>query len=169
MSENPHAELERRHKTAANTVIGLLVATILFSIVAFLGKGYFRQEQNPLLEMAVRITILIFGLGAVALRRTRFAAMRLQDIASLSGPSGLLQTLEKTTLQVALLGSVIAVIGFISTVMTSNDFYTYGAGLVSVAVLLYAYPTLRSWDRTLKQFASENDETSEKTASSQDS
>jgi hypothetical protein len=82
--------------------------------------------------------------------------MRLQDIAALNGASGLLQTLEKTTLQVALLGSVIAVIGFVATVLTGNDFYTYGAGLVSFAVLLYVYPTRKSWVRTLRQFSSEN-------------
>ncbi|HEY7783594.1 MAG TPA: hypothetical protein VIB00_02660 [Pyrinomonadaceae bacterium] len=157
MSENVQTELTRRHKTAANTVIVLIIATAFLALVALLGKGYFRQSQNNSLDIAVRITILIFGLGAVALRRTRFSAMRLQDIAGLSGPSGLLQTLEKTTLQIAFLGSVIAVIGFVATVLTGNDFYTYGACLVALAVLVYVYPTRKSWDRTMRQFAPDND------------
>jgi peptidoglycan/LPS O-acetylase OafA/YrhL len=161
VSENIQTELTRRHKTAANTVIVLIVATALLSLVAFLGKGYFRHSQNPSLDIAVRITILIFGLGAVVLRRTRFAAMRLQDITALNGPTGLLQTLEKTTLQIALLGSVIAVIGFVATLLTGNDFYTYGACLVGLAVLLYVYPTRKSWDRTMRQFGTENDQNSE--------
>lgn len=151
------AELLRRQKATATTIVGLIVGTILLSIVAAVGKRFFRHDQNPLLDIGLRITILIFGLGAVALRRTKFATMRLQDIADLRGASGLLVTLEKTTLQVALLGSAIAVIGFVATVITANDFYSYGAGIVAVAVLLYAYPTKKSWQKALLQFTGESD------------
>lgn len=147
------SELRRRHKAAATTVLGLLVASILLAIIAYLSKRFLRQQNNPALDIALRITILIFGLGSVALRRTRFSTMRLQDIGALAGPSGLLRTLEKTTLQVALLGAAISAMGFVATLMTGNDFYTYGATLVAVAVLLYCFPTQTSWRRTLEQFA----------------
>ncbi|HKZ80814.1 MAG TPA: hypothetical protein VJ124_21255 [Pyrinomonadaceae bacterium] len=149
------AELFRRHRATATTVAGLLIAVVLLSVVARLGKGFLRHQNNPPLDIALRITILVFGLGSVALRRTKFAAMRLQDIAALQGATGLLQTLEKTTLQVALLGAVIAAMGFVATLLTGNDFYTYGAGLVAVAVLLYCYPFRTSWQRTLQQFTPE--------------
>jgi hypothetical protein len=165
LSDGIQAELIRRQKAASKTIIGLSVATVLLSVVAYLGKRFFRQELNPLLDVGLRITILIFGLGAVALRRTKFAAMRLQDIAALNGPSGLLRTLEKTTLQVALLGSAIAVIGFVASLMTGNDFYTYGAGLVALAVLLYSYPTRTAWQRTLRQFAPDADAVPQNNAS----
>ncbi len=147
------AELQRRHKAAATTVAGLLVASVLLAIVAYLSKPYLTQQNNPSLDIALRITILIFGLGSVALRRTRFSTLRLQDIGGLAGASGLLRTLEKTTLQVALLGAAIALMGFVSTLVTGNDFYTYGATLVAVAVLLYCYPTRSSWRKALQQFA----------------
>ena len=153
ITENIQAELIRRHKAAWTTVVGLLIATILLSIVAFLCRSFLRQQQNPPLDIALRIVILSFGLGSIALRRTRFAAMRLQDIGGLRGASGLLSTLEKTTLQLAFLGAAIAAVGLIATLLTGNDSYTYGAGLVAVAVLLYCYPTRTSWQRTLQQFA----------------
>jgi len=35
-SPEAQAELTRRHKSAATTVVGLLVATVLLSVVAFL-------------------------------------------------------------------------------------------------------------------------------------
>jgi hypothetical protein len=148
-----HSELVRRHKAASITVIALLVTTILLSVVTFLSKGFLRQQNNPTLDIALRITILIFGLGSVALRRTRFAAMRLQDIGALQGASGLVRILETTTLQVARLGAAIAFMGFVATLVTGNDFYAYGAGLVATAVLLYCYPTRNSWQRTVQQFA----------------
>ena len=153
ITENVLSELLRRHKAASTTVVGLMIATILLSIVAFLARSFLTQQQNPLLDIALRIVILSFGLGSIALRRTRFATMRLQDIGALSGASGLLSTLEKTTLEVAFLGAAIAAVGLIATVLTGNDYYTYGAGLVAVAVLLYCYPTRTSWNRTLQEFA----------------
>ena len=146
------SELDRRHKATRTTVISLLFGVALLCVLAYVSKRFLIPKNNPSLDIAVRITILIFGLGAVALRRTKFATMRLQDIGALKGASGLLITLQRTTLQVAGLGIVIALVGFIATMATANDFYAYGAGLVAVAVLLYCYPTRTSWERTLLRF-----------------
>lgn len=146
------SELDQRHKATRTTVISLLLGVVLLCVLAYVSKRFLIPKNNPSLDIAVRITILIFGLGAVALRRTKFAAMRLQDIGALKGASGLLITLQRTTLLVAGLGTVIALVGFIATLMTANDFYAYGASLVAVAVLLYCYPTRTSWERALLRF-----------------
>ena len=151
-SPEAQAELARRHKAAATTVLGLLVATILLSVLAFLGKPYFTVRDNPPLYFAVRIIILMFGLGSVVWRRTKFQPMRLQDIVGLAGVSGLLKTLEKTTIQIALFGAAIAATGFIATLMTGDDGYSYLAGAVAVIVLIYCYPTKSSWLRALYRF-----------------
>jgi hypothetical protein len=151
-------ELARHHKAASTTIVGLIVATILLSVVAFLGKAYFRQQPNIILDMTFRITVLIFGLGSVALRRTKFSAMRLKDIGALEGASGLLRTLERTTLKIALIGAAVAAIGFVATLMTGDASYTYIAVIVAIAVLLYGYPTLTSWQRILRLFAADLDE-----------
>ena len=145
-------EVGRRHKATRTTVVSLLIGVVLLCVLAYVSKRFLIPRNNPSLDIAVRITILIFGLGAVALRRTKFSAMRLQDIGALKGASGLLITLQRTTLQVAALGTLIALVGFIATLMTANDFYAYGAGLVAVAVLLYCYPTRTSWERALLRF-----------------
>jgi len=128
------------------------VATVLLSVLAFLAKPYFTEKPNVVLDMAVRIVILVLGLGAVVWRRTKFQTMRLEDIAGLAGVSGLLKTLEKTTIQLALLGAAIAIIGFIATLMTGNERYTYWAGAISVIVFVYCYPTKQSWLRALYRF-----------------
>lgn len=152
-SPEAQAELARRHKSASTTVLGLLVATILLSIVAFLARPYLTDKPNIVLDMAVRLLILFLGLGAVVWRRTKFQPMRLQDIFGLGGVTGLLKTLEKTTLQLALLGAGIALIGFIATLLTGNDRYTYWAGAIAVIVFIYCYPTKQSWLRALYRFA----------------
>lgn len=146
-------ELERRHKATVTTVRVLLILTVLLSVIAFLIKGSLPPRNNPSLDIAVRIIILVFGLGAITLRRTKFATMRLQDIGALKGASGLLITFQRTTLQDAFLGAIIALVGFVATLLTANPFYTYGAGLVAVAVLLYCYPVRSSWEKAIKRFA----------------
>ena len=146
-------ELERRHKATSTTIRVLIIIVILFSAIAFFINRSLPPRPNPSLDIAVRITILIFGLGAMALRRTRFTTMRLQDIGALKGATGLLITLQRTTLQVAALAAIIAVVGFVATLITANAFYSYGAGLVALAVLLYCYPVRNSWDKAIKRFA----------------
>ncbi|HSE31634.1 MAG TPA: hypothetical protein VLA93_08650 [Pyrinomonadaceae bacterium] len=152
-TENWQVELTRRHKAAATTVAGLIVGTVLLSVVAYLGRDYFRQQPNPSLDIASRITILILGLGSIAWRRTKFTTLRLQDIGALQGAPGLIRTIEKTTLQLALIAAAIVVIGFITTLLTGNEYYTYTGGAVGLVVLLYCYPTKRSWLKAVQRFA----------------
>ena len=159
-SPDIQAELTRRHKYASTTVMSLLVATILLSIIAFLGRPYYTQRPNTVLDMAVRLVVLFLGLGAVVWRRNKFQAMRLQDIVGLQGASGLLKTLENTTLQLALLGIGITIVGFMATVVTGNDWYTYWASAVALVVLVYCYPTKSSWSRALNRFSSEDSQDS---------
>lgn len=146
------AELVRRHRTTVLIVRCLLFLTVIFALIGFLAKNLFRHQDNPSLDIALRISILIFGLGSVVLRRTRFSTMRLTDIAGGKGASALLKALQNTTLQVAGLGGAIALIGFAATIISGNTFYTYGAGLVGFFVLLYCYPTSTSWQHALQKF-----------------
>ena len=146
-------ELSRRHKASATTVAGLIVAVILLGVVAYLSRSYLTPRPNPTLDMATKIVILFFGIGSIVWRRTKFAAMRLHDIGGLQGPSGLLRTLETTTIQIALIGAAIVTIGFICTLLTGDDSYTYQGGAVALVVLLYAFPTKSSWNRVIKSFS----------------
>jgi intracellular septation protein A len=147
------AELLRRHKSTATTVLSLVVAVVLVCVLAFVSQKFLTQRPNASLDMGVRISILIFGLGAIALRRTRFAKMRLQDIAALQGASGLISTLQKTTFLVAMIGAAVALIGFAATLMSGAAIYTYQAGVVAAAVLFYGYPMRATWTQAVKQYA----------------
>jgi len=105
-------------------------------VLAFVSQKFLTLRGGSSLDIAVRISILIFGLGAIALRRTQFAKMRLQDIAALQGASGLLITLQRTTMRVAMIGMLIALLVFVATLVSGIPVYTYQAGVVAVAVLL---------------------------------
>lgn len=157
VSASVDAELTRRHKTASTTVLSLLVAVILLCVLAFVSQKFLTPRDNPPLDIAMRVSIVIFGFGAIALRRTKFAKMRLQDIAALQGPSGLIITLQRTTLLVAAIGMAIAVIGFISTLVIGTALYMYLAGVVAAAILLYGYPVRSAWKQAVLRFSPSDD------------
>ena len=140
-------------------MLSLLVAVVLLCILAFVSERFLTPRSNPPLDIAVRITILIFGLGAIVLRRTRLAKMRLQDITAIRGPVGLIITLQRTTLLISFVAIAIALIGFTATLMTAAPAYTLLAGIVAIAVLLYAYPVRVSWEQALRQYGPDETDT----------
>jgi hypothetical protein len=149
-SESIQAELARRHRTAAMIVGALLGLTIALIGIAFAASESLHRPGDPSLAMALWIAILIFGLGSFVLRRTRLQGMRLQDIAALRGLSGLLATLQGTTIQVAFIGGAIALMGFVVMIMTGNKYDMLRAGGVAIIVLLYSYPQRASWQRVVR-------------------
>jgi len=157
-TQDAQTELARKQKSAATTVLGLIVATILLSVVAYLGQPYFNQQDSRPIDWAFLILVLILGLGAVRWRRTKFNPTRLQDIAGIDGASGLIRTFEKTTLQLAFFAAGIAVIGFVATVMTGQEFYTYRATAVAILLLAYSYPTKGSWIRAVERYTATPEE-----------
>jgi hypothetical protein len=152
-SMNIHNELVTRHQATVKTSVSILIGVVLMCVLAYVSQKFLTYRPNPPLDVAVRITILVFGLGAIAVRRSRFAQMRLQDIGALQGASGLLVTLQRTTVLVALIGASIAFIGFAATLATGVATYTYLAGVVAVAVLLYGYPIRNAWQQAVRRFA----------------
>jgi membrane protein implicated in regulation of membrane protease activity len=154
LSADVQAELIRRHKSTATTVLSLLVAVVLLTVLALVGQKFLRQRDSLSLDMAFRIIVPILGLGAIPLRRTRLAKMRLQDIAAIRGVSGLLATLQKTALLMAMIGIAVALIGFASTLITGQVWYMYTAAVVAAAILLfYGYPLRPSWEQAVQQYS----------------
>jgi len=148
-------ELSRRHRTATILVLGFLLLDIVLLAIAYVAADRLYRPRDPSISMALWIAILIFGLGAFVMRRTKFAAMRLKDIAALKGMSGLLKTLFDTTVQVACIGGAIGLMGFMLVILSGDWTFTLRAVGVSVIVLIYAYPFRSAWERVARQLASE--------------
>ena len=130
-------------------VAAFFVLTVILIAIAFLAINVIARVGYTKLPSALWIAILIFGLGAFVFRRTKFNPMRLQDIAGVRGASGLLQTLESTTIQVACLAGAIALLGFVITIFTGNEYDMLRAGGVAMIVLIYCYPSRSSWERVM--------------------
>jgi hypothetical protein len=63
--------------------------------------------------------------------------------------SGLLDTLQGTTIQIAFIGGAIALMGFIMSMLTGEPFDMLRAGGVALVVLLYCYPRKSAWQRVV--------------------
>jgi len=154
-SDNLQSELIRRHSRARLVVVGFLVLDVALVAIAFFAANSIYRPGDPVIIMPLWIAILVFGLGAFVLRRTKFMAMRLKDIAAVKGASGLLKTLQDTTIQVASIGGAIALMGFVITIRTKDWTDMLRAGGVAAIVLIYCYPFRSAWQRAVIQLAPE--------------
>ena len=134
-------------------VVGFLALDLVLLLLAYFAAEKLFRPNDPSLIMGLWIAILVFGLGAFVLRRTRFATMRLKDIAALKGMSGLLKSLHDTTIQIAFIGGAIALLGFIVTILTGDWTSMLRAAGVSAIVLVYGYPFRSAWERVARQLS----------------
>jgi hypothetical protein len=152
-SAQVYDELSRRHRTATLAVLFCFVLDILLLVIAYFAAERIFRPADPKIAMGLWIAILICGLGVFALRRTRFSAMRLKDIAAVKGVSALLKTLQGTTIQVASIAAAIALMGFIITILEGDWTHMLRAAGVSVIVLFYCYPFKNAWQRAVRELA----------------
>lgn len=152
-SDQLQIELVQRHRSARLVVVSFLALTFGLLIISFSATKFIYRPGDRTVVMGLWITILIFGLGAFVLRRTKFAAMRLKDIAAVKGASALLRTLQNTTIQVASIGGAIALMGFIITIRTGDWIDMLRATGVSAIVLIYCYPFRSAWQRAVLTLA----------------
>src|ERR1051325_11774002 len=148
-------ELERSHRKASTLVLIFFVLDVVLIAIAYFAADRLYRPGAPSTIMALWIAVLVFGLGAFVLRRTRFATMRLKDIAALKGMSGLLKTLQDTTVQVACIGGAIGLMGFMLVILSGDWTFTLRAIGVSIIVLIYGYPFRSAWERVARQLAPE--------------
>lgn len=142
---NTQDELARRHGAAVRVVSAVFTLTLVLAALALVLTPRLSSFSNPAGAPMLLFVILFIAVGSMLFRRTKFSAMRLRDIGALRGATGLLDTLQRTTVYVALAGGVIAVLGFAFTVMSGqkiNVLYTTG---IAVVVLLYCYPRRAAW------------------------
>ncbi|HEX7312622.1 MAG TPA: hypothetical protein VF297_01805 [Pyrinomonadaceae bacterium] len=151
--ESTQGEIGRRHAAAARVVSLMFMLTLALAALALFFAPRFKLEVSPVAANSLLFVILFLALGAITFRRTRFNAMRLQDVAALRGVDGLLDTLQSTTVMVALVGGIIAVLGFAYALLTRDGTNMLYPGVIAAAVLLYAYPRRAAWDAVVRALA----------------
>ena len=152
-SYNAQDELARRHGAAVRVVSAVFTLTLALAALALVLTPRLSRFSNPVGAPTLLFVILFIALGSIVFRRTKFSAMRLRDIAALRGASGLLETLQRTTVYVALAGGVIALLGFAFTVMSGDRTNAVYPAVIAAAVLAYCYPRRAAWRGVLDALA----------------
>lgn len=150
-STSVHEELSQRHRSTTLVVLGFFALNVVLVVIAYFGAERLFRPADPKIAMGLWIAILVCGLGVFVLRRTRFSAMRLKDIAAVKGVSALLKSLQGTTIQIASIAGAISLMGFMIALITADWTNMLRAAGVSVIVLLYCYPFKSAWNRTVTQ------------------
>jgi hypothetical protein len=151
--ESEQDELARRHRAALRVVAAVFTLTLALVALALVLVPRLSLNTGPLAANTLLFTIFFLAVGSIVFRRTRFSSMRLQDVAALRGASGLLEILQWTTVYVALVGGVIAVLGFVFTLMTGERTNVFYPAVIAVAVLSYCYPRRAAWQSVVNALA----------------
>ena len=157
-ADNAQDELTQRHRAAARIVSGVFMLTLALVVLALALAPRVSLAFDPTLANTLRFIIVFLGVGAVYFRRTRFSTMRLRDIGALRGASGLLETLYRTTVLVALIGAIIAALGLYISLLTGVGTDMLYMAVIAVVVLVYCYPRRAAWRSVLDAFAGPPDE-----------
>ena len=134
-------------------IVSFLALDLVLLVLAYFAAEKLYRSGDRSIVMGLWIAIVVFAIGAVVMRRTRFAAMRLKDIAALKGISGLLKTLEGTTIQLAFIGGAISLMGFMIAILKGDWTDMLRAAGVSGIVLIYGYPFRGAWERVARQLS----------------
>lgn len=177
-SSGIHDQLARRHRAAVRAVAAAFGLSSLLLFVAAvrwissaarprtfldlldetLGRATPVTAHDPVLVTSLWFGVAFLALGAIYYRRARFTPLRLKAVAGLRGAAGLVETLWKTTVYVALIGAGVAALGFVSSLMTGLFGDTLRAWLISAVVLAYAYPRRGAWRRVVESADGLDDE-----------
>jgi hypothetical protein len=158
-ADTAHDELARRHGATLRVISAVFVLTlVLVALALALTPRLSARFYDPVTARSLLFVILFLGLGSIVFRRTKFSAMRLRDIGALRGASGLLDTLQRTTVYVALAGGAVAVLGFVFTVMSGDRTNVFYPAVIAVVVLVYSYPRRAAWRGVVDALAAPDDE-----------
>lgn len=98
------------------------------------------------------ITILAVALSSFLLRRLIFSSDALRDTMTIEGAHGLLKSLQTKSIAVAFLGVIIAILGFIVTLISGNFTDMLRAAIISAIVIFVVFinfPRKNAWQRLL--------------------
>lgn len=148
VSAETKTELEKRYRTAAFLVFGL-IATLLILVVSafFLVNSEVERQIADNTIMTLRIGALFIALGTFIIRRLLYRWERLRDIVLLKGITGLIRTLATNAVLLAVMAEAVVIIGFVITFLTGDIFEMIRAAIIALVVFIINFPRKSIWKK----------------------
>lgn len=141
-------EIEKRYQTAAFLIFAQIATIFIFTALAFL---LIKVENGSQISDNTRMTLwvaaLFAALGTFIIRRMLYRWDRLRDIALLKGVIGLLKTLSLSAVLLSAMAEIVAVIGFVISILTANPFEMVRAAVIALVVFLINFPRKSIWEK----------------------
>ena len=145
LSPEIQIELEKRYRTAAFVFIAQIATTLILIVIAWFLAQTSENDATSQSLFTLWLVILFIAVSSFILRRALFNWGRLTNIAVLKGIPGLLQTLQNNAILLGSLGELIAIIGFLVTILSGDKWEMFRAGAVALIVFLANFPRKTTW------------------------
>src|SRR5262245_64229116 len=134
-------------------VAAIIVTAIALSVILFMIMGKIMNPVEPALESEIwqkRIYggVLLLGLIIVVLRRFLMSGAAMSRAAA-GGISNVLRNLLTVTVIISALAEFIAILGLFFYLRTGDNQYSWRLGVVSLFLLIYAFPRRGEWERVV--------------------
>lgn len=145
--------INERLKTASIIVFAFCVSVGVFALI---GRFITPPEIVPGSERfttAIPAVVIVLAMGVIILRRVWMAAFVMR-MAAQGGVPATLNRLMQMTVVCAALSEMVAIVGFMSYLLTGNYRYSLMLCMVSLLLLLYtAFPRRGEWARAVADAA----------------
>lgn len=151
ISAESKVELEKRYRTAAFLIFVQIASLSVFVVLAFvLAKPENGGQISDNTRWTLWVAALFAALGSFIVRRMLYRWDRLHDISLLKGISGLIKTLSVNSILLASMAEIVAVIGFVISILTGNAFEMLRAAVIALVVFIINFPRKSIWEKIVK-------------------
>ena len=140
------------YRVAMSIALGLTAGIVLYIVVGLMILGSRSAVPRDQLLIPFYGAAAMCALGALVLRRIQMQGSRLESVAMKRGIEGLLGHLVTTTIISGALAEVVAVLGLLLSLLTSDLTHVLRLGVVALAVSVYNFPRLRAWQQAVEYF-----------------
>lgn len=138
-----------RFKIASIIVFAFSVFIGVFALIGRLIGPLERLPGNERLDSIIPAVVIVLAMGVIILRRVWWSAL-VMGMATRKGAPATLNRLLQMTIVCAGLSGMIAIVGFMSYLLTGNYRYSLILYLVSLLLLFYtAFPRRGEWERAV--------------------
>lgn len=140
-------ELDKRYQTTFRIVVILIFSALVLIVASSFLTAYIDNSVTDTAISALWISIILLTVLSFILRRILFSWSNLQKTAEQKGSLGLLAVIQNNTVFLCLIASIIAVIGFLVTILSGNKLEAFRAGIVVLMVFLFNFPRKAIWQK----------------------
>lgn len=140
-------ELDQRYQTTSRIAVILIVSALALIGTAWFLTAYIDNSVMDTAISALWISIILLAVISFVLRRILFSWSKLKKTAEQKGSLGLLLSIQNNTVFLCLIGAIIAIIGFLITILSGNKLEAFRAGIVALMVFLFNFPRKAIWQK----------------------